>query len=118
MKLTKSKLKQLIKEEIERMDTDKEEIERMDTDPEQLYRDYFKADLSPKETAEKMFREFDDVWLADAIANALPEEDAELASYIREVISAMRNIQFDIDKHDNLFDLLYLDDPDYEASRY
>ena len=105
-KLTKSKLKQLIKEEIERMDT------------EQLYLDYFKAGLSPEETAKKMFREYDDVWLADAIANALPKEDAELASYIRKVISAMRNIQFDIDKHDNLFDLLYLDDPDYEASRY
>ena len=88
MKLTKSRLKQLIKEELKKVIN-----ESLDT--ETRYRENFENGVSPRTTARRMFQDYDDIELAQKIANNLPKEDARLASYIRSVADAMEDIRSD-----------------------
>ena len=88
MKLTKSKLKQLIKEELKKAINQSSRTEKR-------YRENFEGGLSPRETAEQMFEDFDDIELAQKIANNLPKEDVRLAKYIRRVADAMEDIRND-----------------------
>ena len=104
MKLTKSKLKQIIKEELKKVINESARTEKR-------YRDNFEGGLSPRETAREMYDDYGDIELAHEIANKLPEEDAKLASYIRRVVDAMQNIRSD---SSGMFD-----EPDrYGGSRY
>jgi hypothetical protein len=104
MKLTKSKLKQIIKEELKKVINESSRTEMR-------YRDNFENGVSPGETARQMYENYDDIEFAQEIASNLSESDPELASYIRRVVDVMGDIRSD---SSDMFD-----EPDrYGGSRY